>query len=176
MTSCNSLLDGNISRDIELVLQTPANLTEAVIQNSSGNIKIKSVKTTFVVTSVTNASTSTSVVTSGSASDTSTANTTTGLSSNDYGVSMNGKRIAVFNSAGNLLPTEHSVQWDSKVEIPSINLASSGGQESLTATINAFQLEGSANNKKIFDTYNIVLKDLQIGIKHPYPSDTKTSF
>lgn len=176
VTSCDSVLNGNLPRTTELLSQ-PAQLTsaDAVIKNSSGNVKIKSIKASFVATSLPDYDKETDTTKAGIA-----------LVSNGQIVSLNGKVIAR-GVDGKLAPTDQSVAWDCSVEVPTIDynvgntvvttFDSTTGvatsrviqKESLNATINATALDVSANNQKLLDVYKVAVKSVQLKI-NDYPN------
>ncbi len=176
LTSCDSVLNGNLPRTTELLSQPPQlTSADAVIKNSSGNVKIKSIKASFVATSLTDYD-----------KDTDTTKAGIALSSNGQVVSLNGKVIAR-QVDGKLAPTDQSVAWDCNVEVPTIDynvgntvvttIDSTTGvatsrsvqKESMNATINASAIDASTNNQKLVDVYKVAVKSVQLKI-NDYPN------
>jgi hypothetical protein len=164
LTSCDSVLSGNVPRTTELLTQPTSEEQPFVIQNSSGNTKVKSVKARFVATSLTEF-TSDSVRTSTGGSVQVTGGI--GVFSNDKGISLNGKQIAVYDNDGLLLPTINSTTWESRLEAHTINLDITNNTpigDNLSANIEAFPISGSAQNQKLLNDYKIGINSIRLEI------------
>jgi hypothetical protein len=153
-----------------------------VIKNSSGNVKIKSIKASFVATSLSDFD-----------KDTDTTRGGIGLTSTGQFVSVNGKVIARIED-GKLASTDQSVAWDCSVEVPTIDYnisntvitttdSATGAstsrviqKEVLNATINASPIDASVNNQKLLDVYKVAVKSVQLKINnYPNPPTINTS-